>query len=208
MGLLRALLYLAFSVVSVGPAPAQLTDWHNTVAGTLVDDRGARLSVGDVTVRADREGRFALEGLEPGLNQVFVSRPDVSGSQYQSIDLRTDLEGVRIELEPAAATVAGIVVDAETGRPLDYANLMAADAATIGAIAAGGDAGGLLVGTSSVLTLGAGKFKLELRENADHLWVTLNGYESAQIPLNIAPGEHREALVIRLQPEPSDAPGQ
>ena len=181
------------------------------LSGQVLEDGaplgGARLSVGDVTARADREGRFALEGLEPGPNQVYISRPDFSGSQYQSIDLQTDLEGVRIELEPAAATVAGVVVDAETGQPLDYASLMAADAATIGAIAAGGETGGPLVGVSSVLTQ-AGRFDLELRENADHLWVTLDGYESAQIPLNIAPGEHREGLVIRLQPAPAEPPDQ
>ncbi len=168
---------------------------------------GARLSVGDVSVRADREGRFALEGLEPGPNQVFIGRPDFSGSQYQSIDLQTDLEGVRIELEPTAATVAGIVVDAATGQPLDYAGLMAGDAATIGAIAAGGDTGRPLVGTSFVLSQ-AGKFKLELREKADHLWVTLDGYEGTQIPLNISPGEHVEGMVIRLQPAPAESPNQ
>ncbi|MCY3971199.1 MAG: carboxypeptidase-like regulatory domain-containing protein [Acidobacteria bacterium] len=177
------------------------------LSGQVAEDgaplAGARLSVGAVSVRADREGRFALEGLEPGPNRMLVSRPDFSGSQYQSIDLQTDLEGVRIELEPAAATIAGVVVDAETGQPLDYANLMAGDTATIGAIAAGGDAGGPLVGTSFVLSQ-AGKFKLELRENADHLWVTLDGYEGAQIPLNIVPGEHREGLVIRLQPAPAE----
>jgi len=181
------------------------------LSGQVVEDGaplgGANLWVGDITARADREGRFAMEGLEPGPHQVLISRPDFSGLQYQSIDLQTDLEGVRIELEPAAATVAGVVVDAETGQPLDYANLMAADAPTIGAIAAGGETGGPLVGVSSVLTQ-AGRFDLELRENADHLWVTLDGYESAQIPLNIAPGEHVEGLVIRLQPAPPDAPDQ
>ncbi|MXX74989.1 MAG: hypothetical protein F4210_02620 [Holophagales bacterium] len=168
---------------------------------------GTRLSVGGVSVRTDREGRFTLEGLEPGPNQVVIRRPDFSGSQYQSIDLQTDLEGVRIELEPAAATVAGVVVDAETSQPLDYASLMAADAATIGAIAGGGDTGRPLVGVSSVLTQ-AGRFKLDLRANADYLWVTLDGYESAQVPLNIAPGEHREGLVIRLQPAHPDAQDQ
>ena len=169
---------------------------------------GARLSVGEQSTRADHEGRFALEGLEAGPNQVVISRPDFSGSQYQSIDLQTDMEGVRIELEPAAATVAGVVVDAETGQPLDYANLMAADAATIGVIAAGGDAGGPLVGVSSVLSEAAGQFTLELRANADRLWVTHDGYEGTQVPLNIAPGEQVEGLVIRLQPAPAEPPNQ
>ena len=181
------------------------------LSGQVVDDGaplgGAMLWVGDVSVRADHEGRFALEGLNPGPNQVVIYRPDFS-SQHQSIDLQADLEGVRIELKPAAATVAGVVVDAETGQPLDRANLMAADAATIGVIAADGDAGGLFVGISSVLTLGAGKFKLELGENADQVRVTRAGYESTQLPLNIAPGEQVEGLVIRLQPVPAEPPNQ
>ncbi|MCY3926658.1 MAG: carboxypeptidase regulatory-like domain-containing protein [Acidobacteria bacterium] len=182
------------------------------LSGRVVEDGaplgGANLWVGDASARADREGRFALEGLDPGPNQVTISRPDFSGLQYQSIDLQTDLEDVRFELEPTAATVAGVVVDAETGQPVDYARLMAADAATIGAIAAGDRSGGPLVGVSYVLTQGAGHFKLELRENADHLWVSLDGYEGAQIPLNISPGEHREGLVIRLQPAPAESPNQ
>ncbi len=168
---------------------------------------GAVLSVGDVYGRADREGRFALEGLMPGPNQVVIRRPDFSGTQYQSIDLQTDLEGVRIELEAATATVTGVVVDAETGQPLDWASLMAGDGATIGTIAAG-QRRGLLVGASSVFSEAAGQFTLELRANADHLWIAHDGYENAQIPLNIAPGEHLEGLVIRLQPAPPDAPDQ
>ena len=44
--------------------------------------------------------------------------------------------------------------------------------------------------------------------SADHLLVTEHGYESAQIPLNITPGEHLEGLVVRLQPAPPDAPDQ
>ncbi|MXX62934.1 MAG: hypothetical protein F4112_02520 [Holophagales bacterium] len=168
----------------------------------------ARLSVGGVSVRADREGRFALEGLEPGPNQVVIRRPDFGSSQYQAIDLQTDLEGVRIELAPAAATVAGTVVDAATGRPLDFVSLMAADAATISVLATGQGADTSLAGASSSFTQPGGRFNLELGPNADHLWVTLDGYESAQIPLNIAPGEHREGLVIRLQPAHPDAQDQ
>ncbi len=122
------------------------------LSGRVVEDGaplgGARMFVGDQETRTDQEGRFALEGLDPGPNEVIVSRADWSGTQYQSIDLQTDLEGVRIELEPAAATVAGVVVDAATGQPLDRAHLTAADAATMAIIAAGGDGDGPLVGVS------------------------------------------------------------
>lgn len=167
---------------------------------------GARLSVGEQSTRTDQEGRFALEGLEAGPNQVLISRPDFSGMQYQAIDLQADLEGVGIELAPAAATVAGVVVDAVTGQPIDYVRLMAGDATTIGVIAADGYAGGLLVGVSYALTRGAGRFKLELGENADRVRVTRAGYESTQLPLSIAPGEQVEGLVIRLQPAPAEPP--
>ena len=212
-------------------------DWERTVERTVTIDRGAtevlvelpferglrlsgqvveagapliggRLFVEEQSTRTDQEGRFALEGLKPGPSQVMISRPDFSGTQYQSIDLQTDMEGVRIELEPAAATVAGVVVDAETGQPLDYASLMAADAATIGVIAKDGAAGALLVGVSSLLTRGAGQFTLELRANVDHLWVTRDRYEGTQIPLDITPGEHLEGLVIRMQPAADESPDQ
>lgn len=166
---------------------------------------GARLGIAGQSIRTDREGRFALEGLEPGRIRILISRPDFGGSQYQAIDLQTDLEGVRIELAPAAATVAGTVVDAATGRPLDLVNLMAADAATVNTLATGRGTHTSLVGASSSLTQPGGRFKLELGPNADHLWVTLDGYEGTQIPLNIAPGEHAEGLVIRLQPAHPDA---
>lgn len=169
---------------------------------------GARLGIGGQFVRTDREGYFALEGLEPGRTRILVSRPDFGGSQYQAIDLQTDLEGVRIELAPAAATVTGTVVDAASGRPLDFVSLTAADAATISALATGRGADTSLVGASSSFTQPGGRFKLELGPNADHLLVTQDGYEGAQVPLSIAPGEHREGLVVRLQPAPADAPDQ
>lgn len=169
---------------------------------------GARLGIGGQSIRADREGYFSLEGLEPGRTQVRISRPDLSGSQYRAIDLGSDLEGVRIELAPAAATIAGVVVDAESGRPLDFVSLMAADAATISALATGRDTGTPLVGASSSFSQPGGTFKLELGPDADHLLVSQDGYQNLQMPLEVAPGEHREGLVVRLQPARPDAPDQ
>ncbi|MYA07419.1 MAG: hypothetical protein F4060_06220 [Holophagales bacterium] len=169
---------------------------------------GARLGVGGQSIRTDREGYFSLEGLQPGRKRILVSRPDFGGSQYQAIDLQTDLEGVRIELTPATATVTGTVVDAATGRPLDFVSLMAADAATIGTLATGQGTDTSLVGASSSFTQPGGRFTLELGPNASHLWVTLDGYESAQIPLDVTPGEHRDGLVIRLRPVPTEPPDQ
>lgn len=160
------------------------------------------------STQTDHQGNFVFEGLKPGPNQLVISRPDFSGMEFRSIDLQTDLEGVRIELEPATATVAGVVVDAETGQPLDFAQLAAADAATIGALAAGGDNQPLVASATASFSMNEGKFELELREDADRLLVTRGGYESVQIPLSIAPGEHREGLVIRLQASAPASPNQ
>ncbi len=167
---------------------------------------GARLGIGGQSIRTDREGRFAVEGLEPGRTQVRISRPDFSGTQYRAIDLQTDLEGVRLELAPAAATVAGTVVDAASGQPLDFVSLIAADAATINALATDQDAGASLVGASFSFSQPGGRFTLELGPNADHLLAAQDGYESLRIPLAIEPGERREGLVIELQPEESGDP--
>ncbi len=169
---------------------------------------GARLGIAGQSAQTDREGYFSLEGLEPGRTRVRISRPDFGSSQYQAIDLESDLEGVRIELEPAAATIAGVVVNAATGEPIYLAHLVAADAATIDAIAAGGATAESFVGTSSSFSQPQGEFELELRTNADHVRVTRDGYESIQMPLNIAPGEHQEGLVIEMRPEASGAPNQ
>ena len=168
---------------------------------------GARLIVGDHETRADQDGRFAMEGLDPGPQEVVVTRADYSGTQYQSIDLQRDLEGVLIGFRPAVATVAGVVVDAETGQPLDYAYLTAADAAMIGVLATGGN-DAPLTGVNTALSLNAGSFKLELSATAAHVWVTRDGYESTQLPLSIAPGEHVEGLVIRMQPAPDESSSQ
>lgn len=182
------------------------------LSGQVLEDgeplAGARLGIAGQSIRTDREGYFSLEGLEPGRTHVRISRPDFGGTQYQAIDLQSDLEGVRIELEPAVATVAGVVVNAATGQPIYLAQLVAADAATIDIIAAGEATGESFVGTSSSFSQPEGEFELELRENADHLWISRDGYESVQTPLSIAPGEHREGLVIEMRPEASGEPNQ
>lgn len=101
-----------------------------------------------------------------------------------------------------------MVVNAATGEPIYLAHLVAADAATIDAIAAGGATAESFVGTSSSFSQPQGEFELELRTNADHVRVTRDGYESIQMPLNIAPGEHQEGLVIEMRPEASGVPNQ
>lgn len=70
----------------------------------------ARLGIGGQSTLTDRKGYFSLEGLEPGRARVRISRPDFSGTQYQAIDLQTDLEGVRIEVTPGKHR-GGLVIE-------------------------------------------------------------------------------------------------
>ncbi len=158
------------------------------------------------TATSDNLGRFELEGLEPGTHQLTIGRPLGGGMEYHSIDLQTDLEGLRFDLEPATATLTGGVVDAQTGQPIDFARVTAADAATIGTLARAGDTAPLVTGASASFSLTEGRFELKLRANAEQLWVIRSGYEGRQIPISVASGEHREGLVIELQPVPSTPP--
>lgn len=156
----------------------------------------------------DHEGRFVMEGLQPGTYQFTIGRPGGGGMAYRSLELHSDLEGVRFEMEPATATLAGVVIDARSGEPINLAHVTAADAATIGALANTGGGTALITNGTAVFTVADGQFELELGANAEKLRVTQRGYESAVIPISIAPGEHREGLVIRLQPAPVEPPDQ
>lgn len=188
------------------------------LAGQVVDGgapvAGARLAAsspgerGGQSTTTDHQGRFVLEGLNPGLNQLAIGAADFSEMELRSIELQTDLEGVRIELGPALATLAGIVIDDETGRPLDFAQLVAADAATISVLASGTDPESLVADASYSFAVDGGRFELELRAHADRLLVTREGYEDTQVPLSATTGQRQEGLVIRLRPAASEAPNQ
>ena len=189
------------------------------LAGQVLDGgepvAGARLAASSPGGRngqsttTDHQGHFVLEGLSPGPNQLVIRAAGLLGaSDLRSIELPTDLEGVRIELEPVLATLTGIVIDDETGRPLEFAQLITADAATISVLANGGDTGALVANASSSFAVDGGKFELELRPNAERLLVTRDGYENTQIPLNANAGPRQEGLVIRLRPAPPGAPNQ
>ncbi len=186
------------------------------LAGEVLDGgdpvAGARLAASSPDGRngqsttTDHQGRFVLEGLSPGPNQLIIGAADFSAMELRSIELQTDLEGVRIELGPALATLAGIVIDDETGRPLAFTQLIAADAATVSVLASGGDTGSLVANASFSFAVDGGKFELKLRPNAERLLVTREGYDNTQIPLNASAGQRQEGLVIRLRPATSEAP--
>ena len=150
----------------------------------------------------DQQGRFELDGLEAGSYRLGVSSPS-GGVEYRSIELQTDLEGVRIDLQPEA-TLSGIVLDATTGLPLRDVYLTAGDAAGMAALARGDDDEAVyrsarIAGYDSSAT--GGRFEIHLGPGAERLWITSDGYQGALIPLNIGPGQRQKGLVIRLQPE-------
>ena len=150
----------------------------------------------------DQHGRFDLDGLEAGFYRLGVSSPS-GGMEYRSIELQTDLEGLRIDLQPEAI-LSGIVLDATTGLPLRDVYLTAGDTAGMAALARGDDDQAIYwsarIAGHDFSTTG-GRFEVHLGPGAERLWVTSDGYQGALIPLNIAPGQRQEGLVIRLQPE-------
>lgn len=103
LGLFGALLCLGLTTVSAGPAPAQPADWPNTVAGTLVDERGLPVADVEVVLRpypSDYEVGRHLLGATGTLPEA-VDRA-VSGSDG-SYSLSAPLAGpYRIEIWPPA----------------------------------------------------------------------------------------------------------
>ena len=183
---------------------------------------------------SDEGGAFRITGLEPGRYILTARAPGYAdGGPDEPVEIDSSpVDGLEIVLEPGASIVGAVTglgpselaqvrigvwrnsrsrtatPDAETGQPLDFAQLAAADAATIAALATGADNQRLVANATAAFSMNEGKFELKLRENADRLLVTRQGYESAQIPLSIAPGEQREGLVIRLQPSAPASPNQ
>ena len=153
--------------------------------------------------RTDHRGEFEIEGLEPGAYQLRIQQPN-GGTEHRSIDLQTDREGLRIDLQPPA-TLVGIVLDATTGQPLAGAWLSAGNAVQIAALVR--EENTLALGTAGTTSsYDGGRFELKLGPNVEQLWITHDGYAGALLPLSIAPGQRQTGLVVELQPAPSEAP--
>jgi hypothetical protein len=158
--------------------------------------------------QVDQQGHFKLDGLVAGSYRLRISTA-FGGAEYRSVEVQTDVEGLRIDLQPEAI-LSGIVVDATTGLPLRNADLVAGDAASVrtlvDALARGEDesvhVSGVIAG--GVFSQTGGRFDLRLGPGAELLWVSHDGYENTLVPLNIGPGQHQEGLVIQLLPVPSE----
>lgn len=131
--------------------------------------------------RTDHVGRFEMEALEAGTHRLVILLVDEGSEQGRTIELRADLEDLRIDLEPRASWL-GVVIDEETGQPLSDAWLSAGIAETSGGIARSG---------------AGGRFVLRSIPGAGTLRVARRGYETIEFPIEIAPGERR-GLVIKL----------
>lgn len=79
-----------------------------------MEGRGSR----DTT--ADEEGRFAVDGLQPGRYHVVVHVPELRGPFVDAVDVQADTS---IELEVRGGAVSGVVLDAESGKPVSLARL-------------------------------------------------------------------------------------
>ena len=177
------------------------------VGGSLSAQRLGRETAAGAKV--DQQGRFELDGLEAGSYRLAVSSRS-GGVEYRSIELETDVEGFRIDLQPAA-TLTGVVLDAGTGLSLRNVRLLAGDAATLAALARGDDEqlvyrSGMIAGRDFSET--GGRFEIRLGPGAERLWVTRDGYQGVLIPLNIGPGQRQDGLVIRLQAGREEPPNQ
>ena len=152
--------------------------------------------------RTDHRGRFEISGLEAGSHTLTIQQ-DGGRMEQRSIDLETDLEGLRIDLQPPG-TLTGVILDGATGRPLANASLNAGSAGQIAAIREenGGVPGYAGWGYSEK----GGRFRIQFGPGAEQLWVTRYGYQSALLPLSVAPGQHHHGLVIELQPAASEDP--
>lgn len=152
--------------------------------------------------RTDHRGAFEIEGLEPGSYQLRIQQPGGS-TEHRSIDLQTDLEGLRIDLE-TPGTLTGVILDAATGKPLAGASLTAGNVAQIAALREENAPGLGSAGWTD--SRSGGRFEIRFGPDAAQLWVTRDGYQSALLPLSAPPGQHHQGLVIELQPAASEAP--
>ncbi len=178
-----------------------------TAGEPLIGGWVGTLQTGDEDHRwtqTDHRGEFEIEGLEPGAYQLRIQQPN-GGTEHRSIDLQTDREGLRIDLQPPA-TLVGIVLDATTGQPLAGARLSAGSAAQIAGLVR--EENMLALGTAgNTSSYDGGRFELKLGPNVEQLWITHDGYAGAVLPLSIAPGQRQTGLVVELQPaapEPED----
>ena len=142
----------------------------------------------------DRDGRFAIDGLQPGVYVAWIAVADATVYRRR-LELQSN-QPIRFDLEPPA-TLTGLVVDARTGQPLP-------DAFVSPIIDVGFPDP---VPTGLVRSDAAGRVELRTAPGAVELLVGRDGFTEQRISMELAPSEHRQGLIFELQPgAPSQLP--
>ncbi len=138
----------------------------------------------------DRQGRFEIGGLQPGVYLAWIAVADDTVYRRR-LELQTNRE-VRLDLEPPA-TLTGLVVDARTGQPV--ADAFVSPIVDIGfpdPVPAG-----------MVRSDTTGRFELRTAPGAFEVLVGREGFSERRLSVELAPSEHRRGMVFELQPEAS-----
>ena len=189
-----------------------LTGWV-TIAGQSPGD-GAISLLGRTTqhrwTNLDRQGRFELQDVPPGVYTLSVAIPGATGANAGAIYHRTveflGDQDVRLDLE-SPAVLAGLVLDGE-GRPLA--------GAFVGTVEAGTGAAGGDMPRSAVLYTGSfagtattdidGRFELRSAPGSYDLLIASEGLSEQVVQVELAPGEYRQGLVLELRPATNQPP--
>ena len=189
-----------------------LTGWV-TIAGQSPGD-GAISLLGRTTqhrwTNLDRQGRFELQDVPPGVYTLSVAIPGATGANAGAIYHRTveflGDQDLRLDLE-SPAVLTGLVLDGE-GRPLA--------GAFVGTVEAGTGAAGGAMPTSAVLYTGSfagtattdidGRFELRSAPGSHDLLIASEGLSEQVVQVELAPGEYRQGLVLELRPATNQPP--
>ena len=160
------------------------------------DRPGGNLPTGLATAVADDDGRYALDGLEPG-HYTVAARAEEVGAYREAMLIAEREQAFDVTLR--GDTVEGSVVDAATSTPVAGARLLAYDATRTFAPVVrnwGFDGEGSVkvaqaAGSLDVATTGAdGRFELLLARDASEIEVSADGY----LPVTVSVKSGRDRL--------------
>ncbi len=160
---------------------------YGTVSGTVVDADsgeplgGAMVSAARQSTRTDAAGRFELERIAAGDVSVTASRPVYLDDSTTLALTAGDSETVTLRLQAITwGTVSGIVVDADTGRPLANAEIA--------------------VGTQALSSGADGRFRAEkIAAGPLRIGARAPAYEPASVTADLQPDSERD---VRLSLTP------
>ncbi len=147
----------------------------------------------------DRDGRFELPAVQPGVYNLAIRVPgaagETTGTIYQrQVELQED-EELRLDLE-LPAVLTGLVTDS-VGRPLAGALLLTVQAGTETIAPSAVLSGAGMAGTA--LTDAEGRFELRSAPGSWDLQIVREGFETLIVPVELALAEHRQGLVFELR---------